>query len=65
MTDRTGKFRDALGAAESYLRALEMMVCATFDGAGKDYCAFLVVIDAAKAEVQEAHELVDEMEGGE
>jgi hypothetical protein len=62
MTQRTDKFRDTLGAAESYLRALELMACATFDGGGKDYCSYLVVIDAAKAEVNAAQVLVDEME---
>jgi hypothetical protein len=64
MTQRTDRFRDALGAAESYLRALELMACATFDGGGKDYCAYLAIIDAAKAEVNAAQVLVDEMEGG-
>ncbi len=62
MTRRTDKFRDTLGATESYLRALELMVCATFDGGGKDYCSYLIVLDAAKAELNAAQAIVDEME---
>jgi hypothetical protein len=63
MIEQTVKLRDSLGAAESYLRALELMACATFDGGGKDYCAYLVIVDAAKAELVAAQSLVDEMEG--
>ncbi|EJK83563.1 hypothetical protein [Rhizobium sp. AP16] len=62
MTQRKDRFRDALGAAESYLRALELMACATFDGGGKDYCAYLAIIAAAKAEVNVAQVIIDVME---
>ena len=64
MADQIIKFRDALGAADSYLHALRMMFeSREGEPGGKDYCSFLLIVEAAQKEVSTAHGLVDEMEG--
>jgi hypothetical protein len=65
MTDRITTFRDTLGAADSYLHAIERMAESVFNRKGHDYCAMLLLVEAAKKEIATAQEVVDAMEGGE
>ena len=60
------KFRDAFGAADSYVHAMSMMVEGTLSGSehSKEYCAFMLMIDGAKKEINDAQLLVDDMEAG-
>ncbi|MFN7090693.1 MAG: hypothetical protein ACK4P4_09115 [Allorhizobium sp.] len=62
MNDRTVKFRDALGAADSYLHALHMMFEAVELDHDCDACAFELVLSSAQAELNKAQRIVDDME---
>ncbi|KRB51812.1 hypothetical protein ASE04_09790 [Rhizobium sp. Root708] len=52
---------DALGAANSYLHAIKMAAETAFKGAGKDYCAFLLLADSAIEEITKAHGSFDDL----
>ncbi|MCK8779055.1 hypothetical protein M0654_03555 [Rhizobium sp. NTR19] len=63
MTDRVTKFRDALGATDSYLHTLDIMVEVLIGkGDVADYAAFCLIIEDAKKQITAAQQLVDEME---
>ncbi|UIK05030.1 hypothetical protein [Neorhizobium galegae] len=64
MADRITRFRDNLGTADSYLHVMERMTESAFNRSGNDYCAFMLIIEAARKEISEAQVLVDEMEAG-
>lgn len=63
MSDRVVKFRDALGATESYLHAVRMMLQTMKIEGSRDACALDLILEGASTEVAKAQELVDEMEG--
>jgi hypothetical protein len=55
-------FRDALGAAESYLHAMSMMFEAVDLDHDVDACAFDLILSSARDELAKAQGLVDKME---
>ena len=65
MADHITKFRDALGAADSYLHAMKQIFETVFKGGDEnmdDYCALHLLADAIQREIREAQSLVDDME---
>ena len=49
---------DALGSARSYLHSIKLMVEASLKS-GDDYCAFLLLVDAAGNEIKTAQQIID------
>lgn len=55
------KITDALGAAQSYLHSMRLMAQTIFNGEGKDFCAFDLLIDSICIEIENAYAAFDEL----
>lgn len=65
MSNNRTQIDDALGSAQSFIHAMKAIFEQAFEGGNKnskDYCALHLLADSAIREINEAHDVFDNME---
>lgn len=64
MTSPHTQMVDALGAADSFIHTIKIVIDNICGGEGDDYCALLLLADSLKGEIRKLHGLVEHMPEG-